>query len=59
MIFWKSKKQKLAEQAKREQEEMHQQYMKDLSCYTCCVDLNNKCTNNSITRENNHENRNL
>lgn len=29
MIFWKSKKQKLAEQAKREQEEMRQQYMKD------------------------------
>lgn len=29
MMFWKSKKQKLAEQAKRAQEEMRQQYMKD------------------------------
>lgn len=29
MIFWKSKKQKLAEQAKREQEEMRQQFMRD------------------------------
>lgn len=29
MMFWKSKKQKLAKQAKRTQEEMRQQYMKD------------------------------